>query len=135
MNNVTLIGRLTRDPDMRVLESGRAVTRFTVAVDRKLSRKKRDELRAANKQTADFISIVVWGKQAETCGKFLAKGRLVSIEGRVETGSFEDKEGVKRFTTDILANRVGFLEWPSEDKEKDVVETIGFEPVDDDIPF
>ena len=136
MNSVSLVGRLTRDPDMKVLDSGRAVTRFTIAVDRNLSREKRDEFRAANKPTADFISIVVWGKQAETCGEFLTKGRLVSVEGRVETGSFEDKEGIRRFTTDILAERVGFLSWPSEDSSKKEEGISGFEPVsNDDIPF
>ena len=142
MNKALLIGRLTRDPEMRFLESGRAVTRFTLAVDKNMSKEKREEFRRENKPTADFISIVVWGKQAESCGEFLKKGRLVSVDGHIETGSYEDKEGIRRYTTDIVASRVGFLEWPSDSEgEKTTSSSLsddlsGFSPVEDeDIPF
>lgn len=143
MNKALLIGRLTRDPEMRVLEGGRAVTRFTLAVDKNMSKEKREEFRRENKPTADFISIVVWGKQAESCGEFLKKGRLVSVEGHIETGSYDDKEGNRRYTTDIVASRVGFLEWPSESEgggrtNSSLSDDLsGFSPVEDsdDIPF
>ncbi len=112
MNNVVLIGRLTRDPELRYIPStGMAVTRFTLAVDKQLSREKKQEFEARNQPTADFINIVVWGKQAENCANYLVKGRLVAVQGRIETGSYEAKDGTRRYTTDIVANNVQFLEW------------------------
>lgn len=103
MNSVFLIGRLTRDPEVRYTQSQLAVARFSIAVDR-LARQ------GEEKQT-DFPSIVVFGKQAENCEKYLAKGRKVAIEGRLQTGSYTNKEGQKVYTTDVIANRVEFLEW------------------------
>lgn len=112
MNNVVLIGRLTRDPELRYLPSGNntAVARFTLAVDKQLSKEKRLEMESKNQPTADFINIVVWGKQAENCSNYLAKGRLVGVSGRIQTGSYE-KDGVRRYTTDVVADQVQFLEW------------------------
>ena len=104
MNNVTLIGRLTRDPEVRYTSNTQmAVARFTIAVDRQF---KRD-----GEPTADFIPIVAFGKTAELCERFISKGRLVGIEGRIQTGSYTNKDGNKVYTTDVVANRVEFLEW------------------------
>ena len=82
MNNVVLIGRLTRDPELRYLPSGNntAVTRFTLAVDRQLSREKKAEMESRNQPTADFISVTVWGKQAENVSNYVSKVRLVAVE-------------------------------------------------------
>jgi len=116
MNNVCLVGRLTRDPELRYIpNSGTPVSTFTLAVDRDLSKEKKAEMEAKNQSTADFIRIVVWGKQGENCANFLGKGRLVKLVGRIQTGSYDDKDGKKVYTTDVVANHVGFLDY---DKEK-----------------
>lgn len=102
MNSVVLIGRLTRDPELRYIpESQNAVATFTLAVDRPMSREK----------TADFIRITVFGKSAENCAKYLVKGRLVAVNGRIQTGSYKNKNGDTVYTTDVIANNVEFLEW------------------------
>lgn len=102
MNNVVLIGRLTKDPELRYIpESQNAVATFTLAVDRPFSKEKQ----------ADFIRITVFGKQAENCERFLTKGRMAAIQGRLQTGSYKNKEGATVYTTDVVADRVEFLEW------------------------
>lgn len=104
MNSVVLIGRLTRDPEVRYTsDSQMAVATFTVAIDRPVKQGK-------EKQT-DFPRITVFGKQAENCERFLVKGRLVGIQGRIQTGSYKNKEGATVYTTDVVADRVEFLEW------------------------
>lgn len=108
MNSVNLVGNLTRDPEVRYTGSGMAVARFSIAINRG---KDRD----GNDRGADFPSIIVFGKQAENCEKFLAKGLKVAIQGKVQTGSYE-KDGKKVYTTDIVANRVEFIEFKG-DKE------------------
>lgn len=115
MNNVTLIGRLTRDPELRfVAGSGTAVTKFTLAVDRKLSKDKKRELEQMGKPTADFIRVVVWGKGAETSANYLSKGSLTAVRGSLETGSYQDKDGKTVYTTEVRADAYGgveILEW------------------------
>ncbi len=111
MNNVVLVGRLTRDPELRYIPSGTAVTRFSLAVDKQLSREKKQEFEQKGQPTADFINIVVWGRQAENCANYLAKGRLVAIQGRIDTGRYQDKDGKMVYTTDVVAEQVEFLEW------------------------
>lgn len=112
MNNVTLIGRLVRDPELRFVPgSGQAIANFTMAVDKGLSREKKQEFESQGKPTADFIRIVVWGKQAENCSQYLSKGKLVAINGSIQTGSYKTQTGETKYTTDVLANRVEFLEW------------------------
>ena len=126
MNNVTLIGRLTRDPEVRYTESQLAVARFSIAVDKN-----------GKDKGADFPSIAVFGKQAENCEKYLNKGRKVAIQGHIQTGSYE-KDGRKVYTTDVVADRVEFLEWGDrEEKAEGSNESWGgFEAVEDeDVPF
>ena len=146
MNSVVLIGRLTKDPELRFLPgNGMAVSSFSIAVDKVLSREKKQELESKGQPTADFINIVVWGKQAESCANYLAKGRLVAIQGRIQSRSYEARDGSKRYITEVVANRVQFLEWgndsPSQNSGKsfeqdDFMDADGFQPVDeDDIPF
>lgn len=101
MNVVVLIGRLTRDPELRFTASGKAVTTFSLAVNRPFSKT----------NEADFFNIVVWGKTAENCANYLAKGRLVGVEGRLQSRSYETQTGDKRYVTEVVANMVEFLEW------------------------
>lgn len=109
MNNVSLLGRLTKDPELRYTQGGKASCRFTLAVDRGLSREKRQELEANNQQTADFIFITAWGKTAELVANYLSKGRQVAVEGSIRTGSYENQEGQRVYTTEVWANRVHFI--------------------------
>lgn len=103
-----MIGRLTRDPELRYTPSGMATARFSLAVDRGLSKEKKMEFESKNQPTADFINIVAWGKTAELCANYLNKGRQVGIEGRIQTGSYE-KEGRRIYTTDVVVNRIHFI--------------------------
>ena len=128
MNNWTGIGRLTKDPEVRYTsESQMAICRFTMAIDDGYGEKKR----------TNFIPVIVFGKQAESCEKYLAKGRMVAVEGKIQTGSYEKQDGTKAYTTDVVANRVQFIDYGKKDGEnanQDVPK--GFEAVDEiDLPF
>ena len=102
MNSVVLIGRLARDPELSYTANTQtAMCRFTIAVDR--------PRRQGEDQGADFIRITVWGRQAETCDRYLTKGRQVAVMGRIQTGSYKNREGVTVYTTDVVADRVEFL--------------------------
>ena len=102
MNSVVLIGRLARDPELSYTPSNQtAVCKFTIAVDR--------PRRNGEDAGADFIRITVWGRQAETCDRYLSKGRQVAVQGRIQTGSYKNREGVTVYTTDVVADRVEFL--------------------------
>ena len=103
MNRVMLIGRLTTKPELRYTGSNLPYTRFSVAVNRTFNN-------AQGERETDFINVVVWRKQAENVCNFLNKGSLVSIEGRLQTGSYDDKDGNKRYTMDVVADSVQFLE-------------------------
>jgi single-strand DNA-binding protein len=130
MNSVILIGRLTRKPELRYSNSGNqtAIARFSLAVDRPFSKDQ--------ERTADFINIVVFGKQAENCERYLDKGRQVAVQGRIQTGSYTDKEGRKVYTTDVVANYVEFLDSaPQQAKPEQGEQVEGFRQADDDIPF
>lgn len=134
MNLVVLIGRLTRDPELKYLaNTGTPVATFSLAVDRELSKDKRQEVESKGQPTADFINIIVWGKQAENCANYLKKGKLAAVSGRLQSRSYEGKDGTKRYITEVVATRVEFLEWV--DKDNDIPE--GFELVDNDelLPF
>lgn len=109
MNNVSLVGRLTRDPELRYTQSGTATCRFSLAVDRRLSRERRAEMEASNQPTADFINCVAWGKTAETLANFVTKGRRIGVTGRIQTGSYE-REGRMIYTTDVVVENMEFLE-------------------------
>ncbi len=103
MNRVMLIGRLTAKPELRYTGSNVPYARFSLAVNRQFSNQN-------GERETDFINIIIWRKQAENVCNFLDKGSLVSVEGRIQTGSFTDKDGNKRYTTDIVADSVQFLE-------------------------
>ena len=141
MNNCVLIGRLTRDPELRYLPgNGTPLTKFNLAVDRQLSKEKKQEFESQGKQTADFINITVWGKMGESCANYLAKGRLVGVQGRIQSGSYTKDDGTRVYTTEVVANNVEFLEWGDKQQgnsgQADSFVPDGFIPVDDsDIPF
>jgi single-strand DNA-binding protein len=128
MNKVVLIGRLTKDPDLRYTSGGIAVTRFTLAVDRGF--KGQD-----GEKQADFIPITVWRTQAENCAKYLQKGRLVAVTGRIQTGSYE-KDGQRHYTTEVVADEVRFLEWGNKQVQEQG-DIPGFAPYenDEELPF
>lgn len=117
MNNVSLIGRLTRDPELRYFQNGTSNARFSIAIDKPLSRDRKQEMESRNQQTADFINIVVWGKMAENCAKFTGKGKRVGITGRIETGSYLDNDGKRVYTTDVVASNVEFLDWKDQNDQ------------------
>ena len=114
MNQVVLIGRLTRDPELRYAPSGTPVASFTLAVDKELSREKKQEMEASGKQTADFIRIVVWGRSGENCANYLTKGSQCAVSGRIQTSNYVAQDGTKRYSTDVVANRVEFLQTRSQ---------------------
>ncbi|WP_033544031.1 single-stranded DNA-binding protein [Planococcus sp. CAU13] len=103
INRVVLVGRLTKDPDLRYTPSGAAVARFTLAVNRTFSN-------AQGEKEADFINCTVWRKQAENTANFLKKGSLAGVEGRIQTGSYEGQDGKRVYTTEVVADSVQFLE-------------------------
>lgn len=150
LNKVVLIGRLTRDPELRYTTSGVAVCTFTLAVDRGF---------VANdgEQQADFIPIVTWRKIAEACGKYISKGGLVAVAGRIQVRQYEAQDGSKRYVTEVVGDEVRFLARSSNDQSQssntasnqrpaanEPHNIEGFHPVDDtkeispdadDLPF
>lgn len=136
MNSVILIGRLTADPEVAYTQSQKAICRFTLAVDRQTK---------SEEAQADFIRIVVWDRQGENAGRYLHKGSKCAVLGRIQTGSYKDRDGKTVYTTDVVASRVEFLDSKS-DKPADVSEVkaqaeslfgddVGFTYTDDGIPF
>jgi single-strand DNA-binding protein len=142
LNKVILIGRLTRDPEVRYTNANTPVASFTLAVNRNF--KNRD-----GNYDADFINIVAWRKLAELCSNSLHKGSLIAVTGRIQTSSFDGKDGVRRYTTDVIADEIAFLEKknarPSDSDNNALYEkqdnnygipVDGFNPIDDDdLPF
>ena len=110
MNRVELIGRITRDPELRYTNSNIATARFTLAVNRPFQGQN-------GEQGTDFINIVVWRKQAENVAKYVSKGSLVAVEGRIQTGSYE-KDGQRIYTTDVVADSVQFLETKAQSQNR-----------------
>lgn len=102
MNKVILLGRLTRDPEMKNTTTGKAVTRFTLAVDRRFKNKD-------GQKEADFINIVVWGKQAEFAAQYLSKGSQISVSGRLQVSSYDGQDGQRRYMTEVVADEINFV--------------------------
>jgi single-strand DNA-binding protein len=102
MNNINLIGRLTRDPEMKKTDEGKSICTFTLAVDDTFSKEDR----------ADFIRVAVFGNQGDNCEKYLRKGFLAGVSGRVRSDVYTDAEGVTRYPVNVTADRVQFLQWP-----------------------
>ncbi|MDW7652372.1 MAG: single-stranded DNA-binding protein [Bacillota bacterium] len=129
LNRIVLIGRLTKDPELRYTPAnGVAVATFTLAVNRRFSQQ-------GQQREADFIPIVVWRTQAENCAKYLGKGSLVAVEGRLQIRSFEDREGQRRTMAEVVADSVQFLD--SKEKRSNQ-EPPAFDDSmigEDDVPF
>lgn len=133
MNKVQLLGRLTRDPEVRRTDEGLAIATFSVAIDRGKDRN-------GNDRGADFPRVVVYGRQAENAERYLGKGGRVAVEGHIKTGSYNDREGKTVYTTDVVAERVEFIDWKSNDTQDAQAEEYmppeGYEPLDsEDLPF
>ena len=128
LNRVVLIGRLTKDPDLRYTTSGVPVTRFTLAVNRNFTN-------SQGEREADFIPIQTWRGTAENCAKYLSKGRMVAVAGRIQTGSYE-QDGQRRYTWEVVADEVRFLEWGNK-QEQGQDDIQGFAPYenDEELPF
>ncbi len=131
MNNVVLIGRLVKDPEIRYTQNQMAVANFTLAIDRLV--KKGDE------KKTDFPRVTALGKTAEACEKYLFKGRMVAVRGRIQTGNYKNKNGDTVYTTDVLAEQVKFIEWGEKkpaDADNMAALPDGFEEInDEDVPF
>ena len=128
-NKVILLGRLVRPPEARTTQSGKIVTEFTVAVNR-----------PGKDQPADFVSVIAWEKLGDACGNFLDKGLRALVEGRLQTRSYEDKEGKKRYVTEVIAQTVEFLDRrvetaPSSEPITDAGQFGHDVKPDDEIPF
>lgn len=103
MNKVILVGRLTKDPDIRYTQTGKAIASFTLAVDRRVQSQKQQK-------TADFIPCIAWEKLAETCGNYLFKGHKILVEGRLQVRSYERQDGQRRWVTEVIITDIEFLE-------------------------
>ncbi|MCR4440607.1 MAG: single-stranded DNA-binding protein [Peptococcaceae bacterium] len=129
LNRVVLIGRLTKDPELRYTPNGVAVASFTLAVNRSRANQQ-------GERETDFIPIVVWQKQAENCANFIGKGSLVAVDGRIQVRSYDDKEGQRRWMTEVIAENVRFLDRRDSGSSQGAA-SLGSEVEfsEDDIPF
>ena len=128
MNKVVILGRLTKDPDVKYTPTQKVVTSFTLAVDRPF-------LNNEGKREADFIPVVVWGKAAELCGNSLGKGHRLLVEGRFQIRNFDAKDGTKHWVTEVIASNVEFIERKSDAKNVNMT-SLGKEvPFDENVPF
>lgn len=140
MNKIILLGRLTKDPEVRYTQSGKVVTQFTLAVDRPYAA-------ADVKKEADFIPVVIWGKSAELAGNSLGKGQRALVEGRVQIRSYDANDGAKRWVTEVIADRFEFIERKADaqpappaqpqqqPKRAEDWTTMGSQVFDEEIPF
>lgn len=132
LNRSILIGRLTKDPELRYTPAGVAVTQFTLACDRPVA--------AGKEKEADFINIVTWRQTAEACANYLKKGRLAAVEGRIQVRNYDNNEGRKVYVTEVVADNVRFLERSDNGSQKDTTPPPFDDgtPIDisaDDLPF
>lgn len=135
MNKVILMGRPVRDPEVRYTQSGVAVASFTLACDRRYAKQ-------GEERQADFIACVAWNKTAEFVGQYVKKGQRIALDGRIETRSYDDKNGNKRYVTEVIAENVEFAQSKNEGGAQAPAPTApssnidGFIPVDDEhLPF
>ena len=132
MNKVILVGRLAKDPELRATQSGTAVVSFSVACDRRFTKE--------GERSADFISCTAWGKTAEFISRYFTKGMRIALSGRIETRSWEDDKGNKRYATEVVVEEVEFAQSKGEGSSQALAapnaELDGFMPVEDeDLPF
>lgn len=133
VNKVIMMGRLTKDPELRYTSNDKAVCNFTIAVKRKFAKE--------GEQQVDFVPVVAWNKLGEFCGKYFQKGRQVAVTGRLQTRNWDDNEGKKHYVTEIVAEEAFFADSKMESRKDNVGDaaepTDGFYPldVDDELPF
>ena len=127
MNHFVGIGRLTRDPEVRYTQSGKACARFTLAIDRRKS--------GDGNQQADFIPCVAWEKTAEVISQYTGKGRKIAVEGRIQTRSYDGNDGTKRYVTEVVVQSMEFCDSKGGQQLSDAKEFGGTTVPDDDIPF
>lgn len=125
MNVAVLVGRLTKDPELRRTNSDKAVASFILAVNRPFKNKDGDN-------EADFIRIVVWGKQAENVEKYITKGSQVAVDGRIQTHSYDDNDGKRVFVTEVVADNVTFLDTKKSDSKDESHSPYDYDKGDDD---
>jgi len=141
MNKVILMGRLTKDPEVRYTQSQKVVTQFTMAVDRPF-------LNQEGKREADFLPVVLWGKFAELAGNSLSKGHRVLVEGRIQTRTYDDQNGARHYVTEIIASNFEFIEKkaggnteggapaPAQSRNESPMAGMGTDvPFDEEVPF
>lgn len=128
LNRAILIGRLTKDPELKYTPSGKAVTSFTLAVDRTFSGQD-------GKKEADFINVVTWNKLAETSANYLKKGRLTAVEGRIQIRNYDNNEGKKVYVTEIIADNVRFLESSGQGSQTNQSKSNNDDPFADGTPI
>ena len=126
MNNVVLIGRLTKDPELKYSQAGKAYCRFTVAINREF-----------NREEADFINCLAFGKTAETIAEWLGKGRRIALQGRIQTGSYQNSNGDTVYTTEVVADRFEFIDSARSETSKNQSYSNNDDVLDDndDFPF
>ena len=128
MNHITILGRLTKDADVRYTPNNKVVATFTLAVDRPFSG-------ADGKREADFIPCVVWGKSAELIGNSCQKGHRLLVEGRLQIRNFEAKDGTKRYVAEVIANSFEFIERKSDVQPKSMANMGTSVPFDEEVSF
>lgn len=138
LNNVVLIGRLTKDPELRYTQNGTAVATFILAVDRPFTNQ-------GGEREADFISIQVWRKAAEAVANYLGKGSLAAVQGRIQTRNYDNQEGRRIYVTEVVAENVRFLDSKKREGQSNQSKSNSYDPFagngqpidisDDDLPF
>lgn len=120
MNIVTISGRLVKDPEFASTSSQLPVAKFTLAIDRKMSKEKRKEAEQKGQSTADFIRVVVFKKKAELCNQFLRKGLRAIVKGELRTGSYKTQTGETRYTVEVYASDVEFIDFANKSQSSNV---------------
>ena len=128
MNKVILIGRLTRDPELRSTSTGRNVCQFSVAVNRTYTN-------ANGEREADFINCVVWDKQAENLSKYQKKGNQIAVEGRIQTRNYDDKDGKRVYVTEVLATNISFLDSKGTNNGGGSFDNLPEPPMNEEVSF
>lgn len=138
------MGRITKNPELRYINTGKAVINFTLAVDRQLSKEQEEEYRNKNIPTTDFIQCQAWGKNAENIMKFTSKGKRLIVSGRIQTASYIGQDGARKYITNVSVSSIEFIDWNEESKvnmkeeeeQYDFIYEAQENPMDDDrIPF
>lgn len=129
VNSISLLGRLVKDPEQKITVTGKSYTSFVLAVDRPY--KVKDD----NRQSVDFIPVVIWGKAGEAVHKFSKKGQRLYVDGRLQVRSYETNTGERRWVTEVVANRVEFIERRNENPETKTEGTSAFSNMGEEIPF